>query len=40
LVLPANPAITGLSIHGQAAVLDPGAVQGIALTPGLRIVIG
>ncbi|MBL8736339.1 MAG: hypothetical protein JNL12_07940 [Planctomycetes bacterium] len=40
LVLPTNPAITGLSLYGQAAVLDPGAVQGIALTPGLRIVIG
>lgn len=40
LVLPANPSITGLSLYGQAAVLDPSAVQGIALTPGLRIVIG
>lgn len=40
LALPANPAITGLSIYGQAAVFDPSAVQGVAATPGLRIVAG
>jgi hypothetical protein len=40
LILPANPAISGLSICGQAAILDPGAVQGISLSPALRIVIG
>jgi hypothetical protein len=42
LPLPANPALHGLQLHGQAVTLDPaGALLGAAaLTAGLRITLG
>lgn len=40
LLLPPNPALSGLSVYGQAAVFDPAAVEGFSLSPGLQIVIG
>jgi len=40
LTLPNIPTLTGTSIFAQGAVLDPGALQGISLTPGLQITIG
>lgn len=39
-LLLTNPALIGATVYFQAAILDPGAVQGIALTNGLHVVIG
>jgi len=38
-VLPDEPALRGLRVHAQAAVGDAAAVQGLALTPGLTVVL-
>jgi hypothetical protein len=38
-VIPDEPALRGLRVHAQAAVADPAAVQGLALTPGLTVVL-
>ncbi|MCB9878047.1 MAG: hypothetical protein H6835_10640 [Planctomycetes bacterium] len=38
--VPADPAVSGLQLFAQGAVLDPGAIQGVSLTSGLQIVIG
>jgi len=40
LALPNDPAAACSQIHVQFVHLDPGAVQGVAMTPGLRITIG
>jgi hypothetical protein len=39
-VLPANPALTGLSLFLQAAFQDAAAVKGVSLTQGLEMEIG
>ena len=38
--LPCRPAWLGLNLHLQSLVLDPGASQGVAFSPGLRVVLG
>jgi len=38
--VPANPALTGLSLFLQEWLLDAGAAQGIAFTNGLELVLG
>lgn len=38
--IPNDPALSCTSFYAQFAHADPGAVQGLALTPGVRIVVG
>lgn len=40
LGIPNDPDLCGLVVDLQAALLDPGASQGIAFTPGLEFVLG
>ena len=40
LPIPNDPAIACTKVHVQFVHVDPGAVQGVAMTPGLRITIG
>jgi hypothetical protein len=40
LPIPAVPFLVGVTVYAQAGIVDAGAVQGVALTPGLRLVIG
>ena len=40
LTIPNNVLFVGTSINFQAAVIDSGAVQGVALTPGVELWIG
>ncbi len=38
--IPNNPTVVGYVLHGQAVVLDAGALFGLAFTPALRLVLG
>jgi hypothetical protein len=38
--VPAAPSLRGATLHAQAMALDPGAPLGVALTAGLRLVVG
>jgi hypothetical protein len=40
LAVPANPAICGFRLFAQFVHADPGAAQGIAFSPGLRVTLG
>jgi hypothetical protein len=40
LLLPANPALRGLDLFAQAAVLEPLSANGLVLTQGLRLTLG
>ena len=40
LPVPAAPSLVGVTVHAQAGMLDAGAVAGVALTSGLRLVLG
>lgn len=40
LPLPANPALRGLDLFAQAAVLEPASINGLVLTQGLRLTLG
>lgn len=40
LPIPPGPALRGLELHAQAAVLDGGPVSGVSLTRSVRLVVG
>jgi hypothetical protein len=40
LAIPDDMSLVGVTLAAQAAFVDPGAVQGVSLTGGLRVVIG
>ena len=40
LAIPVDPALRGAVFCGQAAVLDPQGILGVALSQGLRLVVG
>ena len=40
VTIPADPALSGVSIYFQAGQLDPAAVQLVAMSPGLEVVFG
>jgi hypothetical protein len=39
LTMPIDPALAGREFYAQAAYLDPGALQGVALTPALKLTL-